>query len=86
MAINKYFKSIEDARDYIRSVAKYINPSNSKIKKNNDLNGLTLVVGNKLDYQILNDALVGMYNVKWIRIQLDLDSPNICPIRKQMEC
>ena len=86
MAINEYFKSIEEARDYIRHVAKYINPSNTKLKKNNGLNGLTLVVGNKHDYVILNNALVGMHNVKWIRIQLDLDSPNICPIRKQIKC
>ena len=61
MAINKYFKSIEEARDYIRHVAKYINPSNTKLKKNNGLNGLTLVVGNKHDYVILNNALVGMH-------------------------
>lgn len=68
MAINKYFKSIEDARDYIRDVAKCINPSNTKIKKHR----LSIVVGNDNDYEKLNNALVGMHNVKWIRIENEI--------------
>jgi len=67
MAINKYFKNVEEARDYIRESAQAINPSKVVLKKN----VLNILVGNKNDYDLLTQGLVGMKNVKWIGILLE---------------
>lgn len=67
MPINKNFKSTEEARDYIKNTSKIINPSNVILKSHR----LTILVGNKPDYEILNTALTGMHNVKWIKIKLE---------------
>tara|TARA_R110001592_G_scaffold1226_1_gene7288 strand:- start:997 stop:1224 length:228 start_codon:yes stop_codon:yes gene_type:complete len=67
MPINKNFKSTEEARNYIKTTSKTINPSNATLK----FHRLTILVGNKPDYEILNTALTGMHNVKWIKIKLE---------------
>lgn len=67
MAINKYFKNVEEARDYIRESAKIINPHKIVMKEKN----LNILVGNKNDYDLLTQGLVGMKNVKWIYITLE---------------
>tara|TARA_R100000781_G_scaffold4538_2_gene5520 strand:- start:209 stop:421 length:213 start_codon:yes stop_codon:yes gene_type:complete len=67
MAINRYFKNIEEARDFIRESAKVINPHKVVIKEKR----LNIVVGNKNDYDLLTQGLVGMKNVKWIYITLE---------------
>ena len=67
MAINKYFKNVEEARDYIRGSTQAINPSKVVLKKN----VLNILVGNKNDYDLLTQGLVGMKNVKWIGILLE---------------
>lgn len=66
MAINRYFKNIEEARDYIRESAKIINPHKIVIKKKT----FYIEVGNKNDYDLLTQGLVGMKNVKCIGILL----------------
>jgi len=67
MAINRYFKNIEEARDYIRESAKVVNPHKIVMKEKN----LNIVVGNKNDYDLLTQGLIGMKNVKWIYITLE---------------
>jgi hypothetical protein len=44
-----------------------INPSKVVLKKN----VLNILVGNKNDYDLLTQGLVGMKNVKWIGILLE---------------
>ena len=67
MSINRYFKNIEEARDFIRKTQKQLNPSKTVIKKKT----VNIVVGNKNDYDLLTQGLVGMKNVKWIYITLE---------------
>ena len=45
MPINKNFKSTEEARNYIKTTSKTINPSNATLK----FHRLTILVGNKPD-------------------------------------
>jgi hypothetical protein len=47
--------------------AQAINPSKVVLKKN----VLNILVGNKNDYDLLTQGLVGMKNVKWIGILLE---------------
>ena len=67
MAIKRNFKDIEEARDFIRETQKQLNPSKTVLKKKL----VNIVVGNKNDYDLLNQGLFGRKNAKWIYITLE---------------
>ena len=71
--LNVNFKNILEAREYIRNTALILNPSHSIIKQIR----LIIKVGNRSDYELLTNALVGMKNVKWIGIELGEFTENV---------
>ena len=56
--------SIEDAREYLRDAKARINPSNATIKKP----VVSIRVLLQGDYELLNEAMVGIHNRKMFKI------------------
>ena len=69
MAINRNFKDVEEARDFIRETQSQLNPNKTVIKHK----VVDIVVGNKNDYDLLTQGLFGMKNAKWIGVELDVN-------------
>ena len=56
--------SIDDAREYLREAKARINPSNAMIKKP----VVSIRVLLQGDYELLNEAMIGMHNMKMFKI------------------